>query len=76
MDETLVHSQFKPVENADIVLPVEIEGQICQIYILVRPGVENFLKRMSKHYEMVVFTASLSKYAEPLCAQLDPDGFC
>ena len=26
LDETLVHSQFKPVENADIVLPVEIEG--------------------------------------------------
>ena len=25
---------------------------------------------------MVVFTASLSKYAEPLVAQLDPDGFC
>ena len=42
----------------------------------MRPGVENFLKRMSKHYEMVVFTASLSKYAEPLVAQLDPDGFC
>ena len=76
MDETLVHSQFKPVENADIILPVEIEGQICQIYILVRPGVTEFLKRMSKHFEMVVFTASLSKYAEPLCAQLDPEGFC
>ena len=25
---------------------------------------------------MVVFTASLSKYAEPLVAQLDPEGFC
>lgn len=31
---------------------------------------------MAKHYELVVFTASLSKYAEPLVAQLDPDGFC
>lgn len=76
LDETLVHSQFKPVENADIILPVEIEGQICQIYILVRPGVSEFLQRMAKHYELVVFTASLSKYAEPLVAQLDPDGFC
>jgi len=76
LDETLVHSQFKPVENADIILPVEIEGQICQIYILVRPGVTRFLERMSKHYELVVFTASLSKYAEPLVATLDPEGFC
>ena len=39
LDETLVHSQFKPIDNADIILPVEIEGQICHIYILVRPGV-------------------------------------
>ena len=66
LDETLVHSSFKPVENADIVLPVEIEGSVCNIYILVRPGVSTFLKRMYKHYELVVFTASLSKYAEPL----------
>jgi len=39
LDETLVHSSFKAVENPDIVLPVEIEGSICNIFILVRPGV-------------------------------------
>ena len=39
LDETLVHSSFKLVENADIVLPVEIENQICMIYVLVRPFV-------------------------------------
>lgn len=27
---------------------------------------------MSLHYEIVMFTASLSKYAEPLYAKLDP----
>jgi RNA polymerase II subunit A small phosphatase-like protein len=27
---------------------------------------------MSKHFELVIFTASLSKYAEPLMLQLDP----
>ena len=31
---------------------------------------------MAKHYELVVFTASLSKYAEPLVKQLDPNGYC
>lgn len=31
---------------------------------------------MSKHFELVVFTASLSKYAEPLMLQLDPENFC
>jgi len=31
---------------------------------------------MSKHYELVIFTASLSKYAEPLMLQLDPQNLC
>lgn len=76
LDETLVHSSFKPIENPDIILPVEIEGSICNIYILVRPGVSQFLKRMSKHWEVVVFTASLSKYADPLVDIIDPDRIC
>ena len=76
LDETLVHSSFKPVENADIELPVEIDGQICTIYVLVRPFVAQFLKSLHKIYELVIFTASLSKYANPLMDILDPERFC
>ena len=76
LDETLVHSSFKPIDNPDIILPVEIEGSICKIYILIRPGVTQFLKRMTRLYEMVIYTASLSKYADPLVTMLDPEGFC
>ena len=57
-------------------LPVEIDGQICTIYVLVRPFVAQFLKRMHKIYELVIFTASLSKYAEPLMQHLDPQKMC
>ena len=76
LDETLVHSSFKPVENADITLPIDIDGQICTIYVLVRPFVAEFLRRMDNIYELVVFTASLSKYAEPLMLKLDPKNTC
>jgi RNA polymerase II subunit A small phosphatase-like protein len=38
LDETLVHSSFKPPKKTDIVLPVDIEGRICHVYVLVRPG--------------------------------------
>lgn len=31
---------------------------------------------MAQHYELVIFTASLSKYAEPLMNQMDTNGFC
>lgn len=28
LDETLVHSSFKPVANADFIIPVEIDGRV------------------------------------------------
>lgn len=31
---------------------------------------------MARHFELIVFTASLSKYAEPLMLQLDPHQLC
>lgn len=41
------------------------------MYVLKRPFCEEFIQRMSHSYEIVMFTASLSKYAEPLYAKLD-----
>lgn len=78
IDETLVHSSFKPIEkqNPDMILQVEIENNVCPVYVLVRPGTDRFLHRMSLFYELVIFTASLGKYAQPLMKNLDPDGLC
>ncbi|ORY00678.1 NIF-domain-containing protein [Basidiobolus meristosporus CBS 931.73] len=71
LDETLVHSSFQPVEPVDFVIPVEIDGQMQNVYVLKRPGVDEFLTQVSKYYEVVVFTASLSKYADPVMDLLD-----
>ncbi|GBG26804.1 Mitochondrial import inner membrane translocase subunit TIM50 [Hondaea fermentalgiana] len=71
LDETLVHSSFAPVPNPDYVLPVEIEGNVHHVYVLKRPGTDEFLQRLGKLYEIVVFTASLAKYASPLLDLLD-----
>ena len=43
------------------------------IYVNKRPGVDEFIKKMSDLYELVVFTASLDKYANPLLDRLDID---
>jgi hypothetical protein len=40
---------------------VEIEGQYHNIYVIKRPGVDQFMKRVGELYEVVVFTASVSK---------------
>uniref|UniRef100_A0A667GE28 protein-serine/threonine phosphatase n=1 Tax=Lynx canadensis TaxID=61383 RepID=A0A667GE28_LYNCA len=74
LDETLVHSSFKPINNADFIVPVEIEGTTHQVYVLKRPYVDEFLRRMGELFECVLFTASLAKYADPVTDLLDRCG--
>jgi len=71
LDETLVHSSFKPINNADFIVPVEIDGIIHQVYVLKRPFVDEFLMKVGQLYECVLFTASLAKYADPVTDLLD-----
>ncbi|KAH0373285.1 FAD/NAD(P)-binding domain-containing protein, partial [Aureobasidium melanogenum] len=71
LDETLVHSSFKVT---DFTIPVEIEGTYHNVYVIKRPGVDAFMKRVGELYEVVVFTASVSKYGDPLLDQLDIHG--
>eukprot|EP01117_Protostelium_nocturnum_P020031 TRINITY_DN883_c0_g1_i1.p1 TRINITY_DN883_c0_g1~~TRINITY_DN883_c0_g1_i1.p1 ORF type:complete len:285 (+),score=76.60 TRINITY_DN883_c0_g1_i1:96-950(+) len=71
LDETLVHSSFKPIPNPDFVVPIEIEDQVHNIFVVKRPGVETFMKEVGKHYEVVVFTAGVSKYANAVLDLLD-----
>jgi len=49
------------VANADFIVPVEIDGIVHQVYVLKRPHVDEFLQRMGKLFECVLFTASLAK---------------
>jgi len=72
LDETLVHSSFRAVPGADFVIPVQIEEVVHFVYVMKRPGVDEFLIEMAKHYEIVIYTASLNKYADPLLDLLDP----
>ncbi|KAI9325949.1 hypothetical protein DFJ73DRAFT_965456 [Zopfochytrium polystomum] len=62
LDETLVHSSFKPVLNCDFVVPVEIDGTVHRFYVLKRPGVDEFMRRVGSQFEVVVFTTSLAKF--------------
>ncbi|KCV70398.1 hypothetical protein H696_02734 [Fonticula alba] len=74
LDETLVHSSFRPVDRPDFSVPVEIEGQTHRVHVRKRPYVDAFLLAVAKHYEVVVYTASLAKYADPVLDRLDPTG--
>ena len=57
----VINPVHQAIPNADFVVPVEIEYHWHNVYVIKRPGVDNFLKLMGEIYEIVVFTASLSK---------------
>jgi hypothetical protein len=63
---------LQPVRNADFIIPVEIDGTPRDVYVLKRPHVDEFMRRMGELFEIVVFTASLSKvpcaHASCVCA--------
>lgn len=49
------------IPHPDFIVPVEIDNQYHNVYVLKRPGVDEFMRKMGEKYEIVVFTASLSK---------------
>ena len=61
LDETLVHSSFKPVPNSDFIVPVEIDGKMTDVYVLKRPWVDFFLEEVSKDWESCRFHRELTQ---------------
>jgi Dullard-like phosphatase family protein len=43
------------------------------VYVLKRAGVDEFIRAMSQIYELVIFTASVQCYGNPIINKLDPN---
>ena len=79
LDETLVHASLQPPTDGihDFEFEVVIaDGTTYTVYVKLRPGLNEFLERMSATYELVLFTASKQIYAEKLTSMLDPEKKC
>jgi len=73
LDETLVHSSFTYIPDADFIIDIELDGAVYKVYVRKRPGVDEFMRAVGKKFEVVIFTATLAKYADPLLDILDKD---
>ncbi|XP_074307989.1 uncharacterized protein LOC141642900 [Silene latifolia] len=74
LDETLVHSTLEHCESSDFTFTVFFNMKEHIVYVKERPHLRTFLKRVAEMFEVVVFTASQSIYAEQLLDILDSDG--
>lgn len=73
LDETLVHCS-KFVDPNDTVLKVKLPNhQIGKLGVKIRPFVKEVLDELSSKFEILIFTASNSTYADPILDLIDPD---
>lgn len=75
LDETLVHAKFTDSveQKADHFFKINIHNSELPVHLYIRPGASDFIKEMSKHYELVIFTASKPAYANRVIDLIDPD---
>lgn len=72
LDETLVHCSIQPIPNPDLTFRVPFNGQMYDVYVRKRPYLQHFLEAVAPAFEVTVFTASQSVYAETLLNLIDP----
>ncbi|KAJ1677334.1 Nuclear envelope morphology protein 1, partial [Spiromyces aspiralis] len=75
LDETLIHSTPLGPYRAHHRIEVVIDKTSCLYYVYKRPHVDYFLRKacVSEWYKVVVFTASMPEYADPVVDFLDPN---
>jgi CTD small phosphatase-like protein 2 len=74
LDETLIHS-CRPQDRPDITISLKSSSSASgydKIAVKYRPFLHQFLRTMSEHYEIVIFTASVHEYAKAIMDQVDP----
>lgn len=72
LDETLVHSSLVPCDDADFTFMVNFNLSEHTVYVRCRPHLRDFMERVANLFEIIIFTASQSIYAEQLLNVLDP----
>ncbi|KAJ0034993.1 hypothetical protein Pint_24325 [Pistacia integerrima] len=73
LDETLVHSSFDNCEDADFSFPICSKMQVQTVFVRQRPYLRLFLEAVASMFDIVIFTAGQSIYAEQLLDILDPN---
>ncbi|CAD8067911.1 unnamed protein product [Paramecium sonneborni] len=71
LDETLIHS-CNHRDFPQVTITIQDDNQHVDLTFNIRPYCQEFLKEMSKHYTIYLFTASSEMYAQAIVNHLDP----
>ncbi|PWN37997.1 uncharacterized protein FA14DRAFT_166916 [Meira miltonrushii] len=70
LDETLIHSTSR-IGVRPHQVEVVLDGRSIIYHVYKRPHVDTFLRKVASWYHVVVFTASVQEYADPVIDWLD-----
>jgi CTD small phosphatase-like protein 2 len=81
LDETLIHANFETEFNptshsCETAITSFYDSDILsdvRVNVFKRPGVVQFLEKMSKDFQLVLFTASVQDYADAVISVIDPE---
>lgn len=73
LDQTILHTTHEEVKNDPNVHSFTLWPGHPTYYTKLRPHLEEFLKQMSKIYELHIFTFGCRKYAHKIASLIDPD---
>ena len=71
LDETLVHTTDKAIPQYDCRVEIHTKKAHRVFYILKRPFLDVFLVTLSQYFEIVIFTASIRRYADAVIDLID-----
>lgn len=75
LDETLIHStSTSNCANFDFMVEVLVNRASCLYYVYKRPNLDYFLNVISNWYNLIIFTASVREYADPVIDLIDENG--
>ncbi|KAJ6250995.1 RNA polymerase ii subunit a c-terminal domain phosphatase [Anaeramoeba flamelloides] len=79
LDNTLIHTitlkEDELIPNTSFEIEkFRLENDANYYYVCIRPGVRGFLEKISKFYELHIYTMGIKKYAQKISSILDPSG--
>ena len=74
LDETLIHCELKDIQSAQKQIKIKISASIERtVGLNIRPNYKETIEKLKENYHVVMFTASLQKYADAIMDEIDPN---
>lgn len=71
LDNTLIFSTVKEPKSFDHRITVNYNGKAQNVWIIERPGLQDFLDHVAQKYEVVLFTAGIMQYGTKIMRKID-----